>query len=86
MRTTSEANSNCSQILSESDSFVTYVELIDRNPDIKFNSSEENITELFISGLTASHDLAGMTVSNYLWTVYCCLDGEICDFEYLSLF
>ena len=80
MRMSSAENSNCSQILTESDIIESYVELIDRNPDIKFNSSEENITELFISGLTASHDLADLTVSNYLWTVYCCRDGEIYDF------
>ena len=69
-------DSNCAKILSESESSMTYEELLDSNNEIKLNSSEENSIELFISGVTASHDLADLTVSNFLWKVYCCKEGE----------
>ena len=74
--TCNSLDSNCAKILSESESSMTYEELLDSNTDIKLNSSEENSIELFISGVTASHDLADLTVSNFLWKVYCCKDGE----------
>ena len=73
-------------ILSESFYPETYEELINRNPDIKFNSSEENISGLFISGVTSSHDLSVLTVSIFLSTVYCCKDGEIEIFLCLELY
>ena len=74
--TCNSLDSNCATILSESESSMTYEELLDSNNDVKLNSSEENSIELFISGVTASHDLADLTVSNFLWKVYCCKDGE----------
>ena len=84
-RNCDDSNSNCVTILSDSFSPQTYEELIDRNPDIKFNSSipflsqqtrMSMIMELFVSGLTSSHDLSDLTVSIFPWTVYCCKDGE----------
>ena len=54
----------------------SYKELIESNSEIKVNSTG-NITELFISGTTASNDLSDFTVSGFLWPVYCCIDGEI---------
>ena len=68
---------NCSEIIGESDSPVkNYEELIESNPEINVNSAG-NITELFISGTTASIDLSDFTVSAFLWPVYCCKDGEL---------
>ena len=85
-----DSDSSCLTILSESFSPQTYEELINSNPDIKFNSSKEDITELFVSGVTSSHDLSDLTVSIFLWTVYCCKDGkqniEINIFIYVFLF
>ena len=79
-----DTSDSCARILSESESSATYEKLLDSNPDIKFNSSEENfnrldsernVNALFISGVTAAHDLSDLTVSNFLWTAYCCKDG-----------